>query len=107
MKLVGEAFGFQRLEDCLHAIGHKKRRPRRALGQKISNGPVERTRHAHRLAVLGQQREGAVNFAHALRVATQNARPRLVGAHVENAVGSGVGEVNNSFNVLVHETLLL
>ena len=102
MKLISETLFLEPLSNGIDAMSDDERRPLDLLGQKVAQRPVERTGQLDRLAVLGDERERAVEVADGFRRAVEHALARLPGGEVEQLGFVGVGQVNDAFDVLVH-----
>ena len=102
VKLRVQTFGLEPVEDRIDAVSHDQRRALSALGQKIAHGPVERTRHFDRLARPREQGERTLNSPHGFRRMVEQELAGVVDAQVVDLVCIGVRQVDDSFNVVVH-----
>src|SRR6476646_84600 len=80
-------------EDRVDPVRDDERRPGRLLREEVAQRPVERARHADRLAVARHERERALDARDVVGSAARDARPRLLDGHVRNPVDGGIGEV--------------
>lgn len=106
MKLRPESLLFQPIPDRINAVGHDKGRAFLALGEKVAHRTIEGAGQADDLSFLGHQREGTLDPPDRLSRAAQDAFPRFLDAHIEDAVGSGIGEIYYSLDILAGDGLV-
>ena len=102
VKLRVQTFGLEPVEDGVDAVSHDQRRAFSAFGQKIAHGPVERARHLDGLARPREQGEGAFDSPHGFRRMLEQKLAGVVDAQVVDLVCFGVRQVDDSFNIVVH-----
>jgi hypothetical protein len=108
VELRREAGRAQVLQDRVDAVRHDERGAGGFLREEVAQRPIERPRHPHRLAVPGDEREGAADPRDVLGRAARDAGARLLERHVRDAVDGRVGEVVDAVKSVVtgHAALL-
>ena len=107
VKLAVEALALEKRVDRVDSVGDDERGPRGLLGEEVAQRAVERASEDHAPAVPRDEREGAVDLAHGVGNAAGQARTRLVGRHVVDAIAGRVGEVDHALDVLVAHGVVL
>ena len=106
MKLIAKSLFLEPLVNSIDAMSDDERRPLDLLCQKVAQRSVERAGQLDRLAVLGDKREGAVEVADGFRRAGEHALARLGAGEIVQLGLVGIGQVNDAFDVLVHDRRL-
>ena len=108
MELLPEPGIIERMLQGVNPVRHEQRRPLVPLGEEVAHRPIQGSRHAHRDAVDGNQRKGAVNGPDLLRVAVQHAaagedRSMITFEKTDKSIGVGAEAVAGR-RVTVHYT---
>ncbi len=106
VELTRQAVAVERRVQRVDAIGDVERGPLVTLGQEVAHRTIERAREPDGHAVGGHERERSVDPADALRVAVEDAPPRLVRAHVADAVEGGIEEIDDPADSLEHAAIV-
>ena len=101
MKLAVKSFLAEPGVNFVNARRNDQHWPGLLLGKEVPHRPVQRSRHAHGLALVGDQRKRSRNAADRLRRTVQQALPCLFQALAEDEIGSRVDEIDNAFDVYV------
>ena len=101
MELAGEPLGLEGAMQRVDAVGDEQRRALLALGEEVAHRPVQRSRHADRDAVLGDDRERPVDGPDRGRIAGEDAAARLVQVEAVQAVQRRIEQVDQPLDVAV------
>ena len=101
MKLSLKSLLLQPIPDGINPVRHHQRWAFVPLGQKVAQWPIQRSGQTHDFPVLGDESKGAIDFPDRFRRALQDAGTGFLQSHVKNAIGRGIGEINQPFEVLV------
>ena len=102
VKLSFEALRLQPVEDRIDSSSDDEHRACLTLGEEVSHRAVERTRHPHRLARFRKQSEGTLNLTHCRLRLLKKQLARLIVRQVIDLVCFRVGQINDTFDILVH-----
>ncbi len=102
MKLAIKPFAFKPAIDRVDPGGDDQDRTLLPLGKEITHRPVERAGHLHLLPRTRNQRKRSLNAANSISGLFQQQALRLFNSKVINLVCFRLGEIDNSFNVLLH-----
>ena len=106
MELRPESLLLQPVPDRVNAVGHDEGGAFVALGQKVAHRTIQGAGQADDLPFFGHQREGSLDLPDRLSRAAPDALPRFLDAHIEDAVGSGIGEIYYSLEILAGDGLV-
>ena len=106
MKLIAKSLFLEPLANIIDAMSDDERGPLDLLCQKIAQRSVERAGQLDRLTILGDKREGAIEVADGFWRAGEHALARLGAGEIMQLGLVGIGQVNDAFDVLVHDRRL-
>jgi hypothetical protein len=106
MKLRRESFVLQPVVDRIDARCHNQHRALGMLGEEVAHGPIERPSHFDRLARLRYQSKGARDLHNAVAGMIAKTTASLFGGEIVDLVRVRVGEIDDSFHILMGVILL-
>src|SRR5262249_1487238 len=86
----------------IDAISGDEYGPFPSLGKKVAQGAIQRARQPDCFARLRHDREGAIDLADRFSSAFEHPLTDIFHTQDVNSVGSWIGEIKHSFNVLLH-----
>ena len=102
MKLVAESLRLEPLADGIDAMGDDERGPLDLLGEKVPERTIERPCQLHFFAIFCDECKRPIKVADRFRGAAKHALPCLIGRNVEKFSFTGVGQIDDAFDVFVH-----
>ena len=102
VKLRAEAFPFQPVVNRIDARRHDQHRPLGTLSKEVAHRPIQRPSHSHRLARLRYESKGARNLEHRVAGLIAQKLPGLFGCEIQNLIRVRIGEINDSFDILMY-----